>query len=151
MQLEVLHLFRLFRFVDARDFPLAWLHNEINARFVFNEHGNLYFYCIIIVYMLSSSIRKKWKNVIGRKRDVAESVHKTVTLGWRRKQRLDELFWSTSFLIVRFFPQILYDIVLYARHFRPIKLFPKYYFNKLAMFRATAKCNLHGPMYNARD
>ena len=29
------------------------------------------------------------------------------------------------------FPQILYDIVLYARHFLPVKFFPKYYFYKL--------------------
>ena len=30
------------------------------------------------------------------------------------------------------FPQILYDIVLYARHSLPVKFFfPKYYFNKL--------------------
>ena len=29
------------------------------------------------------------------------------------------------------FPQILHDIVLYARHFLPVKFFPKYYFCKL--------------------
>ena len=29
------------------------------------------------------------------------------------------------------FPQILYDIVLYAWHFLPVKFFPEYYFNKL--------------------
>ena len=29
------------------------------------------------------------------------------------------------------FPQILHDIVLYARHILPVKFFPKYYFNKL--------------------
>ena len=28
-------------------------------------------------------------------------------------------------------PQILYDIVLYARHFLPVKFFPGYYFYKL--------------------
>ena len=28
-------------------------------------------------------------------------------------------------------PQILYDIVLYARHFLPVKFFAKYYFYKL--------------------
>ena len=26
------------------------------------------------------------------------------------------------------FPQILYDIVLYARHFLPVKFFPEYFF-----------------------
>ena len=29
------------------------------------------------------------------------------------------------------FPEILYDIVLYARHFLPVKFFPEYYFYKL--------------------
>ena len=29
------------------------------------------------------------------------------------------------------FPQILYDIVLYAPHSLPVESFPKYYFNKL--------------------
>ena len=28
-------------------------------------------------------------------------------------------------------PEILYDIVLYARHFLPVKFFPAYYFYKL--------------------
>ena len=28
-------------------------------------------------------------------------------------------------------PQILYDIVIYARHFLPVKFFPEYYFYKL--------------------
>ena len=28
-------------------------------------------------------------------------------------------------------PQILYDIVLYARRFLPVKFFPEYYFYKL--------------------
>ena len=38
------------------------------------------------------------------------------------------------------FPQILYHIVLYARHFLPVKFSPEYYFYKL--FRTTAKCNV---------
>ena len=29
------------------------------------------------------------------------------------------------------FPQILYNIVLYARHFLPVKFFSEYYFYKL--------------------
>ena len=38
------------------------------------------FYCIIIVYILSSLIKKKSKNSIGRvrKEDISESVQKTV-------------------------------------------------------------------------
>ena len=30
------------------------------------------------------------------------------------------------------FPQILYEIVLYARHFLPGKFFPEYYFYKVS-------------------
>ena len=38
------------------------------------------------------------------------------------------------------FSEILYDIVLYAQHFLPVKFFSEYYFYKL--FRATEKCNV---------
>ena len=38
---------------------------------------------------------------------------------------------STRRLNSVMFPHILYDIVLYARHFLLVKIFPKYYFNKL--------------------
>ena len=30
------------------------------------------------------------------------------------------------------FPQILYEIVLYARRFQPVKFFPEYYFYKVS-------------------
>ena len=39
------------------------------------------------------------------------------------------------------YPQILYDIVPYARHSLLAKFFPKCYFNKVRQFRATAQCN----------
>ena len=32
----------------------------------------------------------------------------------------------------RMFPQILYEIVLYTRHFLPAKFFPEYYFYKVS-------------------
>ena len=38
------------------NFPQAKLDSEINARLLLNEHGNLYFYCIIKVYILLSLI-----------------------------------------------------------------------------------------------
>ena len=40
--------------------------------FLSNEHGDLYFYCVIIVYVLYSLIKKKLKKIIGRKKDRAE-------------------------------------------------------------------------------
>ena len=57
---------------NDRNFPHAKLDSETNARSLLNERGNLEFYGIIIVYILSSLIKKI---------DVGESVHKTVTLG----------------------------------------------------------------------
>ena len=42
---------------NERNFPQAKLDSEINARFLLNEHGDLYiFYLITIVYILSSLI-----------------------------------------------------------------------------------------------
>ena len=39
------------------------------------------------------------------------------------------------------FPQILYDIVLYARHLLPVKFFSRVLLLS-TMFRATPKCNV---------
>ena len=41
-----------------------------------NEHGDLYFYCIILVYKLSPLNKKKLKNLSDRKKDTAKNVHK---------------------------------------------------------------------------
>ena len=40
-------------------------------------------------------------------------------------------FYVHDVLNSAMFPQILYDIALYARHFLPVKFFPDYYFYKL--------------------
>ena len=85
--------------------------------------------------MLSSLIEKKAKKIYRKEQnDKVESVHKTVTLGcklWLRKHRLDERISTTSFQMVRFFPQILYDIVPYVPYFLPVKFSSEYYFDKL--------------------
>ena len=48
------------------------------------------------------------------------------------KQRLYEGFTSKSFKNVVIFRKFSYDIVSYAPHFLPVKIFfPKYSFNKL--------------------
>ena len=39
---------------NERNFPQEKLDSEINALFLLKGHGGLYFYCIIIVYILSS-------------------------------------------------------------------------------------------------
>ena len=65
---------------NVSDFPQDKLESEINARFLLNEHGNLFFYSIIIEYILSSSMKKKLKKFIGRKKDIGERVQKSVSL-----------------------------------------------------------------------
>ena len=61
---------------NERNFPQAKLDSEINVRFLLNEHGDLHFYCIIIV----CKFKRKLKKIIGGKKDIGESVHETVTL-----------------------------------------------------------------------
>ena len=69
------------------------------------------FYYIRILYILFALIFQKYRKKLSEgKKDIAESVRKTVTL---------------------ICPQILYDIVLYARHFLLVKFFPKCYLNKV--------------------
>ena len=41
---------------NERNFPQAKMDSEINARFLLNKHGNLYFYCLIIVHIISCLI-----------------------------------------------------------------------------------------------
>ena len=41
---------------NERNFPQAKLDSEINVPCILNEHGDLHFYLIIIVYILSSLI-----------------------------------------------------------------------------------------------
>ena len=67
---------RHFHVHSERNFPQAKLNSKINARFLLNDHGNLYFCCIIIVYILSSLLEKKIKNIIGKEKDVGERVQK---------------------------------------------------------------------------
>ena len=78
-----------FRVISARksngartqrnNFPQAKLDKEINACFVLNEHADLYFYCVIIVNILSSLIEQNETFLSYRKK--GESVHKAVILG----------------------------------------------------------------------
>ena len=67
---------------NVRDFPRASLGSEIKARFLSNEHGDLYFLlhnnsAHVILLNLKKNSKKLWEG----KKDVAENVHKTVTLG----------------------------------------------------------------------
>ena len=62
---------------NEKRFPQAKIDSEINVLFLINMHGDLYFYHNIIVYITSSIIKKNYRT---EKKDIGESVLKTVTL-----------------------------------------------------------------------
>ena len=56
-RIPTVHDFRVFaraHVENERNFPQAKLHSQINVPFILSEHGELYFFRIIIVYILSS-------------------------------------------------------------------------------------------------
>ena len=69
---------------NVRDFPQARPDIELKSRFLLNEHGYLYF----LLHNNSShvmlfNLKKKMKKfqVSEGKKDIADSVHKIVTVG----------------------------------------------------------------------
>ena len=75
--------------------------NRCDGPFLLNEHGDLYFLLHKnIVHIILLNLEKKIKNLSEGKKDIAESVRKTVTPTcklWPRKQQLYERFTSTLF------------------------------------------------------
>ena len=66
---------------SERNFPQAKLDSEINARFLLNGHGDLYFLLHNnIIYTILLCLKKNLKKFIGGKKDKDERVHRTVTL-----------------------------------------------------------------------
>ena len=61
---------------NERNFPQAKLDSEINACFLLNEHGNLYF----LLHNNSVILLTLKKNLSEGKADIGERVHKTVIL-----------------------------------------------------------------------
>jgi len=65
---------------NVRDFTQSKLDGEINAPFLLNKHGYLYFLLHKnIVYIILFNLKQKYKNLSEEKKDIAESVRKTVT------------------------------------------------------------------------
>ena len=115
-----------------RNFPQAYLDSEINVRFLLNEHGDLY---ILLhnnsVHIILPHLKKNAKISSEGKKDIGERVHETVAAVMQimtaKKTTLPTLYVHIVLNSVMF-PQILYDIVLYARHFLPVKFFPECFF-----------------------
>ena len=55
---------------------VAGLDSKINARFLLNEHGGLYF--LFFVHVILLNLEKEIEKLIRRKKDIAGNVHKTV-------------------------------------------------------------------------
>ena len=66
---------------NERNFAQAKLDSEINALFLLNGHGDLYFLLHNNeVHAILLNLKQNQKNFIGRKKDLGERVHQTVTL-----------------------------------------------------------------------
>ena len=68
---------------NERNFPQAKLDGEINARFLLNGHGNLYFLLHnnsvnTILFNVMKFKKTQWTK---KKKDTGESVHKILSLG----------------------------------------------------------------------
>ena len=94
---------------NKRNFPQAKFDNKVYVPFLLNEHGDLYFICIIIVYILFSLIKKIEKTLSDRKKDLRESVQKNPYSGMQimtPKTMTIQTLTSTPFLSGVIFPQI---------------------------------------------
>ena len=82
------------------------------------------------MYILSSLIFfKKIKISIGLKKDMGKACKKTVL--WNANYDREDKDYTNALIYVHvvlngvIFPQISYDIALYARHLLPVRFFPK--------------------------
>ena len=65
---------------NVRDFPQSKLDSEINASFLLNKYGDLYFLLHKnIVHIIHFFFQEYKKKLSEGKKDIAESVRKTVT------------------------------------------------------------------------
>ena len=65
---------------NVRDFPQSKLNSEIDAPFLLNKHGDLYFLLHKnIAHIVLFNFLKISKNSSEGKKDIAESVRKSVT------------------------------------------------------------------------
>ena len=112
---------------NKRNFPQANLDSEINARFVLNGHGDLYFLLHnnsvhTILLNLKTKTKKFYRKEKRYKWKSAQNRYSVRQIMTAKITTLRTLYVHVVLNSVMF-PQILYDIVLYARHFLPVKFF----------------------------
>ena len=109
--------------------------DRCDGPFLLNEHGDLYFLLHKnIVHIILLNLEKKKKKKIGRKekrysRERAQNRYSNMQIMTTKTATLRTLYVHVVLNCV-ICPQILY-IVLYARHFLPVKFFPKCCFHKV--------------------
>ena len=108
---------------NERNFPQAKLGNEINVPFLFNGHGDQYFFShndsVHIILFNLKKIKKFCRTEKAKKNPYSRMKVMTA-----KKTTLRTLYVHVVLNNV-IFPQIWYDIVPYARHFLPVSFFPK--------------------------
>ena len=110
---------------NERSFPQAKLDSKINVRFLLNKHGDLYLLHNNSVHIVLLKLRENFKILEGKK-DIGESVHEN---HYSVMQIMTAKITTLRTLYIHvvanslMFPQILYDIALYARHFLPVNFF----------------------------
>ena len=138
---------------NKRNFPQAKLDSEINARFLLNGHDNVYFLCIIIVYIVSSLIKRKTNTFYREEKKIqTKGCIKPLLCDAYYDRENNDSANALRLVVLNsvMFPQILNDIVLCARHFLPVKFFPKYYFYKLC-FKLSQNVTWSDEHNNAHD
>ena len=131
-----------------RNFPQAKLNSEINARFLLNGHGSLcLFYCIIMVYILSSLIKKKFKILPERKKkDMWECTKQFVTeekYPPKLKVGLCVIFALLNILIVMWFRTLLIINECPAASLRSTELSPRQVRPPLSLYSTAPKLLVH--------
>ena len=109
--------------------------NRCDSLFLLNEHGDLHFlFHKNIVHIILLNLEKKIEKFVGRKkrysRKRATNRYSNMQIMTTKTTTLPT-FYVHVVLNCVICPQILYDIVLYARHFLTVKFFPMCYFNKV--------------------
>jgi len=119
---------------NVSDFPQSKLDSEINAPFLLNKHGDLYFLLqkniVHIILFNCLKIQKKFSEGKKKRRKRAPNRYSNMQIMTRKTTTL-RTFYIHVVLNGVICPQILYDIVLYAQHFLLVKFSPKCYFNKV--------------------
>ena len=113
---------------NDRNFPQAKLDSEINVCFLLKEHGDLYFLLHNnSVHNVLLNFKRKLKTFVGReKRKKLKSARNRYSVMQIMNAKITTLRMLYVHVVSNsvMFPQMLYDIVLYARHFHLSSFFP---------------------------